>query len=244
MTVSITISKTLGGAQIADALAGGGAGLDLGSVVNSEYCPIINQAANTGFQRLYIRHDAAIDPIRDVRTWVAEYSQDYGGADTAADDIATLLAKGAASGNSSNNGDGNSAGLRIEQEADLAETLGMSAFDGTRARVRIYGRDYGAGIDGSAIDKAFPADKEAMILDDSGTPVLATTPVDGEIGKDGDTVLGDNYFVKMRYYLESAPPAGGILQADWVLGFSYTAALFFSFVPVISKLVDSFYIVV
>jgi len=222
MTVSLTISKTLGGSQISDSLAGGGTGLDLGSVVNGEYCPIILKSANTGFQRLYIRHDATIDPIREVGTYIAEYSQDYGGASSAANDFATLVSKGSASGNSPNNADGLSSGLRIEQEADLGETLGMSAFDGTRTTVRIYGKNY-SGLDGTSVEKAFVADKAAMVYNNAGVPVLATNPEDGVIGKAGDTVRGDNYFVKMRYYLEAAPPAGGILQADWVIKYAFTA---------------------
>jgi len=225
LAVNLTISKTLSGTAVADALAGGGSGVDLGSVVNGEYAPIIDKTANTGWQALYIRHDATIDPITNVGTFVGEYSQTYGGADSAAGDIATLIAKGNLSDNSPNNATGNSAGLRIEHDADLGNTLGASAFDGSRAQVSIYGDDLTDGID---LASAFPLHPDALIYDSSphgtpGTPVAAVAPEAGKIGKDGDDDLGDHALVKLRFYLEEAAPDGGILQFDWIVSYSFTA---------------------
>lgn len=219
MAVNLTVSKTLGGAAVADSLAGGGSGVDFGSVVNGEYVPIINQAANTGWQSLYIRHNATVDPITEVKTFIQQYSQSYGGADSASGDFTTLQAKGSASGNNANNDDGLSSGLRIEHDADLAGALGASAFNGTRAQVKIYGK----AAEGVDLATAFDLHVDALVYDNSGTPVDATTPVTGQIGKSGDTVLGDNAFVKLRFYLEDAAPDGGILQWDWVIGYSFTA---------------------
>ncbi len=225
MAVNLTVSKTLSGAGAADSLAGGGSGVDLGSVVNGEYAPIISKAANTGWQSLYIRHNATVDPITSVGTFIAQFSQTYGGAASAAADYATLISKGNASGNSANNGDGLSSGLRIEHDADLGGTLGASAFDGTRAQVKIYGDGSTDGID---LASAFDLHVDACIYDASphgtpGTAVDATTPVTGKIGKDGDSVLGDHALVKLRFYLEDAAPDGGILQWDWVIKYSFTA---------------------
>ena len=221
MTVTLTVSKTLGGAAVNDSLAGGGDGVDLGSVVNGEYAPITNKAANTGWQSLYITHDATIDPITDVGTFIAEYSQAYGGAAAnAAADIATLIAKGNASGNSANNADGLSSGLRIEHDWDPPGTLGASAFNGTRAQVSIYGDN---NTDGISLASAFPLHVDALLYNNSGTPVDATTPVTGQIGKTADTVLGDTAFVKLRFYLEEAATEGGIIQNDWVIAYSFTA---------------------
>lgn len=221
MAVNLTISKTLSGAAAADALAGAGTGVDLGSVVNGEYAPIISKAANTGWQDLYIRHDAAVDPITDVGTFIAEYSQAYGGAAAnAAADLATLISKGNASGNSANNNDGLSSGLRIEHDADISGTLGASAFDGTRAQVLIYGDNNTDGID---LASAFDLHVDAMVYDNASTETDAGTPVTGQIGKSGDTTLGDRAHVKLRYYLEDAAPDGGIIQWDWVIKYSFTA---------------------
>ena len=225
MAVNLIVSKTLSGAGAADSLAGGGSGVDLGSVVNSEYTPIISKAANTGWQALYIRNDATIDPITNVGTFISVYSQTYGGADSAANDYATVKAKGNASGNSANNGDGLSSGLRIEHDADLAGTLGASAFDGTRAQVKIYGDNL---TDGTSLATAFDLHVDALIFDSNthgtpGTAVDATTPVTGKIGIDGDSVLGDHALVKLRFYLETAAPDGGIIQWDWVIKYSFTA---------------------
>jgi hypothetical protein len=219
MAVNLTISKTLGGSAVTDALAGGGAGVDLGSVVNGEYVPIVSKAANTGWQSLYIRHNATIDPIVDVGTFIDEFSQTYGGAESAADDFTTMQSKGNASDNSANNASGLSSGLRVEHDADLTGSLGMSAFDGTRAQVKIYGKS----AQGISLATAFALHVDALIRNNGGTPVDATTPVTGKIGKSGDATLGDVAFLKLRYYLESAAPDGGIIQWDWIVKYSFTA---------------------
>jgi len=239
MAVNLTLSKTLSGAAVTDALAGGGSGVDLGAVNNGEYVPIINQSANTGWQSLYIRHDAVVDPITDVGTFISEYSQTYGGANTAAGDYTTMKSKGNASDNSANNATGLSGGLRIEHDADLGATLGASAFDGSRAQVNIYGDNNTDGID---LASAFDLHVDAMIYDSNahgsaGTPVDATSPETGKIGKDGDSVLGDHALVKLRYYLESAAPDGGIIQWDWVIKYSFTAALVGALSSTLLKLV-------
>jgi hypothetical protein len=220
MAVNLTVSKTLGGSAVADVLAGSGTGIDLGSVVNSEYAPIISKAANTGWQALYIRHNATIDPITNVGTFVSQFSQTYGGAASAAADYTTLKNKGNASGNSANNNDGLSSGLRIEHDADLGNTLGASAFDATRAQVKIYGDNL---TDGISLASKFNLHVDACIYNNAGSPVDATTPVTGKIGKTGDTVLGDVAFTKLRFYLETAAPDGGILQWDWTISYSFTA---------------------
>lgn len=219
MAVTLTVSKTLGGSAVGDALAGGGTGVDLGSVVNGEYTPIILKSANTGWQSIYIRHNATIDPITSVKTFIAQFSQTYGGAQTAATDFTTMQTKGAGSSNSANNADGNGAGLRIEHDADIPGTLGLSAFDGTRAQVKIYGKS----SQGVSLATGYDLHVDALIYNNAGTPVDATTPVTGQIGKSGDTVKGDVAFVKLRFYLENAAPDGGVIQWDWVIAYSFTA---------------------
>jgi len=220
MAVLLLVSKTLGGSAVNDTLAGGSSGgIDLGSVVNNEWTPITNKAANTGWQSLYIRHDAVVAPITEVGTYIEVFAGAYGGADSAANDYVTIKAKGAASGNSSNNADGLSSGLRIEQDIDLAGTLGLSAFDGTRAQVK----KYGAGALGVSLATAFDLHVDALLFNNAGTPVDATTPVTGKIGKLGDTVLGDTALVKLRYYLEDAAPNGGTIHWDWVIKYTFTA---------------------
>ena len=221
MAVSLTVSKTLGGAAVSDALAGGGTGVDLGQVVNGKYAPITSQASNTGHQDIYIKHDAAADPITEVKTFVAQYSQTYGGADSAVNDIATLIAKGQSDNEATaNNIDGLAAGLRVEHGGIDIGSLGASAFLPSRAQVDIYGN---SGTDGIDLASAFELHEDACVYDNAGSPVDATTPVAGQIGKSGDTVLGDNAHVGLRMYLEEAAPEGGILQFDWVIAYSFTA---------------------
>lgn len=220
MTVNLTISKLISGSQVADALAGGGTGLDLGQVVNSQYTPIINQAANTGHQDIYIRHDATVDQITDVKTFIGLFSQTYGGADSAANDIATLIAKGQADNEATaNNTDGLSSGLRVEHGGIDISGLGASAFLPSRAQVDIYGNN---GTDGIDLASAFDMHVDAMVVDSTGE-TDASAPVTGQIGKSADAVLGDHAHVGVRMYLEDAAPDGGIVQWDFVVGYSFTA---------------------
>jgi len=220
MAVNLTVAKTLDGTQVADSLAGGGTGLDLGQVVNGQYTPVISQPANTGHQDVFIRHDATVDPITDVKTFVAQFSQAYGGADTASNDIATLIAKGQADNEATaNNSDGFASGLRIEHGGLNIAGLGASAFLPSRAQVDIYGNN---GTDGIDLASAFDMHIDAMVVDSTGE-TAATTPVTGQIGKDGDLVLGDNAHVGVRMYLEDAAPDGGVVMWDFVISYSFTA---------------------
>ena len=221
MAVNLTISKTLGGSALSDSLAGGSSGLDLGQVINNEYAPLIDKSSNTGSQSIYITHDATIDQIEDYKTFVAQYSGSYGGADSAVNDIATLIAKGAADNElTANNSDGLSSGFRIEHAGIDIGSLGASAFLPSRAQVNIYGNNSTDGID---LASAFDLHVDAMIYNNASVEVDATTPVTGQIGITGDTVLGDNAHVEVRFYLEDLATDGGILQWDWVHSYSFTA---------------------
>lgn len=221
MAVNLTISKSLSGAGISDVLAGSSSGLDLGQVINSQYVPIISQAANTGYQDIYMYHDAVVDPIDDYKTYIAQYSGSYGGADSAVNDIATLIAKGQADNElTANNNDGLSSGFRIEHAGIDIGSLGASAFLPSRAQVNIYGN---SGTDGIDLASAFDLHVDALVWDNASVETDATTPETGKIGVTGDTVLGDQAHVGVRFYLEDSAPDGGILQWDWVHAYSFTA---------------------
>lgn len=247
MAVALTVSETLDGSAVADVLASPGpvnTGVDHGAVVNGSYAPITAKTDNTGRKDLFIRHDAAIDPITDVKTFIQEYGSGtgygYGGANTAAGDYAVLKALGNTSGSSKNNADGNSGGLWIDMNAVLADTIGSTQFDfavngidsvgGTQGgddTVRIYGDNL---VDGVDIGSAFTMKAEAMVLDtdqgqggDATNGYVPTAPQDGQIGIDGDTALGDNAHIKLRIYVRSDTTDGGIHQWEHVIAFSYTA---------------------
>lgn len=222
MAVALTVSKILNPpTQVADVLAGGSTGYDLGQCINAEYTPIISKAANTGHADVYLSHDAVFDPITDVKTFIGIYTGVYGGAASAAADIATLIAKGQADNeNTANNSDGLSSGLRVEHAGISIGSLGASAFLPSRAQVKIYGNN---GTDGIDLASAFDMHVDAMVYNNAGSETDATTPVTGQIGKLGDTVLGDQAHIGIRFYLEDAAPDGGILQWDWIVGYSFTA---------------------
>jgi len=222
MAVLLTISETINGAAVSDALAGGGTGVDFGSVVNNQYAPLIDKSSNTGAKTLYIRHNAIIDPITDVKTFMQEYGVGtafaYGGASTAADDFTTMTDLGDASGNSKNNANGLSGGLWIDMDAD-ASTVNQFDQANFPALVKIYGDN---GTDGIDLASSFLIVGDAMVYDAPGE-TLATTPVDGQIGKANDTILGDNAKVKLRVYLPDAYSDGGIVQWEFVIAYSATA---------------------
>lgn len=222
MTVLLTVAETLDGTAVADALAGGGTGVDLGSVVNGSYAPVILKSANTGKQDLFIRHDAMIDPITDVKTFMQQYGVGtgfaYGGADTAANDYATMKSLGNGSGSSKNNNDGLSGGLWIDMDWD-AVTANIFDQANFPSVVKIYGDNL---TDGTDLSTAFTLKSSALVYDAPGE-TGASSPVDGKIGKNNDTVLGDNAHVKLRVYLTQAFSDGGIVQWEWVIAYSFTA---------------------
>ena len=227
MAVLLTVSETLLGAAFNDALAGGGSGIDFGAVTNGAYTPIVDQSANTGKKDVYIAHDGT-ENITNVKTFIAAFSQTYGGADSAANDFTTLTNKGQNSSSANaNNNDGLAGGLHIEMDADVSTA---NQFDPARegAQVRIYGSDPGSGADngkvGTSLADAFQMEADAMVYDAPGETV-ASAPTAGVIGPQGGaskTSVGESAHVFLRYYLETAATVGGILQADFVIAYSFT----------------------
>lgn len=222
MAVLLTISETIDGGAVADSLAGGGTGVDYGSVVNNQFAPIIDKGLNTGAKTLYVRHDATIDPITDVKCFIQEFGVgtgfSYGGAATAADDYTTMKSLGDSSGSSKNNADGNSGGLWIDMDADASTT---NQFDQATfpLLVKIFGDNNTDGID---LASAYQIITDSMVYDAPGE-TLASAPVAGQIGKAADTVLGTNSKQKFRVYLPDTYADGGIVQWEYNLAYSYTA---------------------
>jgi len=222
MTVLLSISETLGGSAFADSLAGGGTGIDLGSVQNNSYAPVILKSANTGAQNVYVRHDATIDPITDSKFFIQTYGLGtgftYGGAQSAANDNTTLISMGTASGSSKNNADGLSGGLWLDMDADASTT---NQFDQANfpSLVKIFGDN---SIDGTDLTNAFLLKSNACVYA-APAETNASAPVDGKIGKAGDTVLGEAAHLKLRIYLPNAFSDGGIVQTEFVIAYSFTA---------------------
>lgn len=247
MAVLLTVSETLDGAAVADALATPGPvnlGVDFGSIVNGSYGPVTNQTNNTGRKDLFIRHDAVVDPVTSVKTLIQTYGvgtgYGYAGADTAANDYTKIKALGTASGGSKNNADGLSGGLWIDMNAQLTDVIASTQFDwdtngydsvglsqGGDNTVRIYGDNV---IDGTSLATAFDVHSKAMVIDsnqgaggDAANGWTPTAPVTGTIGKNGSTTLGDNAHLKFRLYVRDDTVDGGIIQWEAVISYSYTA---------------------
>ena len=57
---------------------------------------------------------------------------------------------------------------------------------------------------------------------------------------DGDGALGDNAKLKLRIYLPSAFPDGGVHQVDYVTAYAFTALFLAAFAPGLLKLAAAF----
>jgi len=237
MAVILTVSEEIGGAEVADTLAGAGTGVDLGQCVNGQYSPIIDQTLNTGAQVLYLRHNAVEDPITNLKIYLDSYSRTgftYGGAATAAGDYNSLKAEGSASdvtAAAKNNSNGLAGGIWMEQQHNVAtsnqfdietaRTLSLPHTSGPGTKfVQIFGKA-AQGIDEAT---AFGIIKEACVYTDNNLDEdMPSAPVDGKIGKDTDSVLGNRAKLRFRIYLREAFADGGIFQASLIARFSYTA---------------------
>lgn len=230
MAVSLTVSDTLDGAAVSDALTGGvNPGIDLGSVINGSWTPVTNKATNDGVRDVYIAHNG-VNEITDVGTFVQQYGtgsgNTYGGAKTASDDFnaATtgLKALGQNSGSSKNNGDGLSGGLWVDHDWDssLANQFDFATNGGGSGNdtVIIYGDNGTEGVD---LASAEPLRSESCVYNAPGE-TNGSAPVDQKIGPAGNTTQGDAAHVKMRFYLPLSHPDGGVIQFEWVIKYSAT----------------------
>lgn len=218
--VSTTISESINGSQIADDLEGDGFGVSLGPVATSSFAPVVNRPLNQGHQDLYIYHDGA-SAITEVAFHIQQYGTgtgySYGGADTAAADIASLITLGNASGSSKNNDDQNSGGIWMDMDWDSTDS---SRFDQANfpSRVKIFGDN---NSDGISLTSAFALASEALVYQSGGSELGASAPVAGSIGPSGSTTLGDNGHIKLRIYLPSSYGASGFTQTDFVTSYVY-----------------------
>jgi len=235
MTVSLTISETLDGTQIADALSGGGTGTDLGQVTNGSFSPVTPPASNNqGRQDWFIRHDATVDEITDTKIFMQEYGVGtgftYGGPGTrsAAADNTTLKNLANASGGDKTNSDNLSGGLWMEQEV-ITMITETNQFDqsGRPTYVKIFGDGNTDGID---LASAFVFNADAMVIDSDQSQggnatagYIPTAPVAGEIGINGDTAKGDNCHIGLRIYTPLTFAEGGIFQCELVCAYTFTA---------------------
>jgi len=231
MAVILTVSETLGGSEVADSLAGAGTGVDFGQCVNGQYSPIIDQTLNTGAQVLYLRHNAVVDPITNLKIYLDSYSRTgftYGGAATASGDYNSLKAEGSASdvtAAAKNNSNGLAGGIWMEQQYNVATS---NQFDIATARggdpATKYVQIFGKSAQGVNEATAYGVIKEACLYTpDNLAENAPSAPVNGKIGVSTDNVLGNRAKLRFRIYLREAFADGGIFQAALVARFSYTA---------------------
>lgn len=232
--VNLIMSKTFAdsdaGTPAADALEGGGTGLNMGSGVNGNWFPIIDKNLNQGQQDVYISHDGA-NPITDIAFYVQPYGQftgfTYGGQNSAAADYAQINSLGSASGTSQNNADGLSGGLWIDNDFDAGDATrfqytSRGIGQGGNDTVWIINRE--AGFEGNSLSSALTLASESMVKDLGGViEAAADNPVDGQIGPNGNTALGQASHLLKRFMIPSSQPSGGFIQWDGVFRYLFTA---------------------
>lgn len=218
---------------IADTMASptpGPLGCDLGAVVNGSYAPKLDQAANTGHQKLYISHDADTDPITNVKFFIQPYgvgtSFPYGGAQTALIDFNNVVGLGVDSAlGDPKNQTGNVGGFWFYQNANaIVANHFNTATD--PLNTFIFGKN-GGGID---LATAYPLLDTALVCGvNSGAGVdgdgnyMPTAPQLQVIGKPMDTVLGDAAKIRARIYLPTDYLFGSYHQFELVVSYTYTA---------------------
>lgn len=228
VTPTLAASSTTSPQEFSDSLAGGGTGINLGQVANGLYAPIVDQATNDGAQVVYLSHNAAIDPITDVKVFISQYSQTYGGAVSSLSNYTQIKAEGQTSTSGTgdkNNSNGTSSGLWVDFDQDVSQS---NQFDiATRpSEVKIFGKS-DLGID-ALTAYALPV-SASMYAATSASEAIPSAPVAGKIGKSsgtgfgGDSALGNRAKFRTRIYLRSAFPDGGIYQVDYSIRYSFTA---------------------
>ena len=220
MAVSLIISESFQGAAYADSLTGGGTGIDMGSVTNNAFAPLVDKTLNQGAQEIYIAHDG-VEEITDVKLFISNYDDTgftYGGAVSAAADIAQVITYGQASGSSKNNGDGLSSGVWMDMRFNSNDT---TRFDQATfpSDVKIFGDN---GTDGISLSSAYVLGTGAMVKDAPGE-AAADTPIAGVIGPVGDATLGEAGHLQTRIYWPNAATIGGVFQIALNTAYAFTA---------------------
>lgn len=203
-----------------DALDGGGFGIDFGVGTNNQWTPIIDKTSNTGYLSVYLSHDG-INEITELKMYIGQYGlgtgYTYGGDDTAANDLATLLSLGDASGSSKNNADGNSGSLWIETDSDVSS---VNLFDRAARPTEIIVTRTGV-ADTLANAVTIPA--ASMIYDSGGAvETQPSAPVDGTIGPSGNTVFGDRAKLLKRVYFPNSFSTGGVFQFEIIFVYAFS----------------------
>jgi hypothetical protein len=232
--VNLIMSKTFAdsdaGTPATDALEGGGTGINMGSGINGAWFPIIDKSLNQGQQDVYIAHDGA-NPITDVAFYIQPYGAltgfTYGGQNSAASDYASINALGLASGTSKNNADGLSGGLWIDNDYDAGDA---TRFEYTTRGIGQGGDDSVwivnkvASSEANTLSSALTLKTNSMVKDSGGSvEAAADSPVEGQIGPNGNTALGQASHLLKRFMIPSTQNSGGFVQWDGVFRYLFTA---------------------
>lgn len=146
-------------------------------------------------KEIYVRHDG-VSKITNLAIYLKAYSQAYGGEYSAAADLVKALDQG-------NVG----AGFQIDFDWDGVDFASYTCLK------------YGVG---ASQETAIEIPVTAILFNNAGIPNAASAPVQGEVGEDGNSVLGDTVLLKTRWVVPVGELAPGRRQIDLAYIYNFT----------------------
>lgn len=168
-----------------------------GSTTGYDIGTVTSDTATTPVNTIYFRHNGA-NTVTDISYYIGVFSGTYGGDYSASLDLTKIIAHG-----------DSGSGLQIEEVFNAGTPFAGSYFTVNNTN----GRNYGT---------RRTMRTTSFLYNNASVETTPTTPVQGQLGAFGDTVLGDNAKLRMRYVVPTTETLVGIHQYDLIVIFSYT----------------------
>lgn len=169
-----------------------------GSTTGYDLGTATQSVGTTPVSKIYFRHNG-VNAITDASYYIAPYSGTYGGDYNAATDYAKIVAHG--------DDTSGSYGLQVE------ETFSSSSFT-TPYTIKT----------GQAVNYATKRllQTSSLLYNNATVETAPTVPIVGNIGASGNSTLGDNGKLRVRYVIPSTEQLAGKRQFDIAFSYSYT----------------------
>lgn len=178
-----------------------------GSINSSQFADSLS-AGGTGLQMgtsevslaapiktIWIRHDGA-KKITNLSIYLKAYQQTYGGEYSAEADLLKAIEQGNVLH-----------GFQIDFDWDGVEFAAYTIIDSSI---------------GTSLDNAIEIPVSSICFNNAGTPIAATSPVQGELGQIGNTTLGDRVKLKVRWRVPVGEVSPGRRQIDLAYVYNFT----------------------
>jgi hypothetical protein len=195
--VTLTLSRSEAGTQVADLLQGGSSGCDFGTVANDSV---------SATQELFLRHNG-VNKITSCAYYIQPFSGVYGGAYDPSSDFAKILALGDVT-------PGNH-GLLFDEDWNASPQF--SSF---------YKIKTGSG-DSFGTRRNFATSMQLYFNSGTSAKSDPSAPVVGEVGPNDNgaiaQAIGNRSLLRFRLSLPANEIDGGIRQFDTVIAYTYTS---------------------